>query len=286
MDMALEVRGATKRYPQFTLDGVSLKVPRGSIMGLIGENGAGKTTTLKIILGLIRADAGEVSLLGETDPQAMQRLKSRVGVVLDEGFFPDTFRPREVGRVCAGVYPNWQSANFDGWLRRLNLPTDKKIKEFSKGMKMKLAIAVALSHEAELLILDEATGGLDPVVRSEILDVFLDFIQDERHAILFSTHITTDLARVADEITFLNKGRVALQRSKDDILASYGVLKCGQAAYEALDKGDFAGSRRGAYGMEVLLKDRGAYLRRHPDAVIDPATLDDVMLFTIKGVAR
>jgi len=286
MDYALEINGVTKRYAQFTLKDVTLRVPRGSIMGLIGENGAGKTTTLKLLLGLIRPDGGTVSLLGETDPEAMRRAKARVGVVLDEGFFPDLFRLKEIERVCADIYPSWDRRAFGAWIHRLRLPEGKSIKEYSKGMKMKLSIAVALSHNPELLILDEATSGLDPVVRSEVLDVFLDFMQDERRAILFSTHITTDLERVADEITFLHDGRVVLQQSKDDILATYGVLKCGQAAFDALDKAEWSGYRKSAYGLEVLLKDRAKYKRRHPDAVVDPATLDDVMLYTIKGAKQ
>lgn len=283
MTYALEVNGVTKHYPQFTLDDVSIRVARGTIMGLIGENGAGKTTTLKILMGMIRAESGTVALLGETEPDAIQLAKARVGVVLDDGFFSDALKPREIGRICADLFPNWNAQAFARWMKQLGLPDDKKVKEFSKGMKMKLAIAIALSHEPELLILDEATSGLDPVVRSEILDVFLDFIQDENHAILFSTHITTDLERVADEITFLHKGKVALQQSKDEILEHYGVLKCGQDAFDSLDPDDCVGSRKGTYGYEVLLRDRVAYLRTHPDAVVDPATLDDLMLYTIRG---
>lgn len=282
MQYALEVNNISKRYPLFTLDNVTMRVRRGTIMGMIGENGAGKTTTLKLLLGLIQADGGDVALLGETTPGAMQRAKTRVGVVLDEGFFPDVFTPGEINKVCRGLFPNWDSEQFQAFLRRFSLP-NKKIKELSKGMKTKLAIGVALAHHPELLVLDEATGGLDPVVRSEILDIFLDFIQDENHAILFSTHITADLERVADEITFLHKGKVMLQREKDDILENYGVLKCGKDLFDALDKTQIVGYRKGAYGFDVLMQDRNAYMRRHPDAVVDPATLDNIMLYTIKG---
>ncbi len=284
MDFALELHGVSKRYPGFALEDVTLCVPRGAIMGLIGENGAGKTTTLKLLLGLIKPNGGTVTLLDETETEAMQRVKERVGVVLDDGFFMEAFYPRQIDRVCRGIYANWRADAFANWLKRLSLPTDKRVRELSKGMKMKLAIAVALSHNPELLILDEATGGLDPVVRSEVLDVFLDFIQDERRAILFSTHITTDLERIADEITFLHKGKVVLQRSKDEILAAYGVLKCGAEELAAIHQDDLVGYRKGAFGCEALLKDRNAYKRRHSEAVVDPATLDDVMLYTIKGV--
>lgn len=284
MDYALSINGVTKRYPPFVLDDVTINLPRGVIMGLIGENGAGKTTTLKLLLGLIRPEGGSISLLGETDSDAMQQAKARVGVVLDDGFFPGSFTPADIARVCRNIYPNWHDGVFTDWLGKLSLPEKKRVKEYSKGMKMKLSIALALSHEPELLILDEATSGLDPVVRSEMLDVFQEFMQDERHAILFSTHITTDLERVADEIVFLHKGKTVLTGNKDDILEHYGVLKCAQPEFDALDARDYAGYRRGNYGYDVLLRDRIAYLRAHPDAVIDPATLDDVMLYTIKGV--
>lgn len=286
-DDAIVLQGICKRYPAFELDHVTLRVPRGTIMGLIGENGAGKTTTLKALLGIIRPDEGKISILGQTGTAGIQAAKERVGVVLDEGFFPDTFTAKEMNTVCKRIYNTWQPDAFVGWLHRLGLPDNKKYKELSKGMRTKLAISVALSHQAELLILDEATGGLDPVVRAEMLDVFLDFMQDERHAILFSTHITTDLERIADEITFLHGGRVVLQQEKDSILTAYGILKCGQMEYDALDRQvDAVGSRKGAFGYEVLLRDRHAYLRAHPDAIIDPATLDDMMLYTIRGFAK
>lgn len=285
-EYALSMDDVSKQYPLFALENLTLRVPRGTIMGLIGENGAGKTTTLKLLMGIIRADRGSITLLGETAQEAIQRAKARIGVVLDEGFFPDIFTPTQIESVCRRIYPNWRKDIYDGWMRTFALPEKKKLKELSRGMKTKVALAVALSHESELLVLDEATGGLDPVVRSEVLDMFMDFMQDERHAILFSTHITSDLARVADEITFLHQGRVILQRSKDDILQSYGVLKCGQHAFEVLDPLAYVGYRRGAYGYEVLLADRVAYLRTHPDAVIDPATLDDIMLYTLKGASE
>lgn len=283
MQYALEINDVTKVYPQFTLDHVTLRVNSGTIMGLIGENGAGKTTTLRLLLGLAKPNSGSITLMGETNPLRMQQVKRDVGVVLDEGFFPEIYKPTHIDKVCKGIYDNWDSSTFGSWLARLKLPSDKIIKEFSKGMKMKLAIAVALSHQPRLLILDEATGGLDPVVRSEILDVFLDFMQDDSHAILFSTHITTDLERIADAITFLHGGRVVMQDDKDTILERYGVLKCGQEAFATLPADICGGYRQNAYGYEVLIKDRAGYSRTHPDAVIDPATLDEIMLLTIRG---
>ena len=286
MQYALEIRDAVKRYERFTLDHVTLRVPRGTIMGLIGENGAGKTTLIRLLLGMARPDAGEFSLLDAQGEAALSAAKARVGVVLDEGFFPEHFTAAQVARCCRALYPGWDGEAFGRWLTRFSLPARQKLRALSRGMKTKLSLAVALSHGAELLVLDEATSGLDPVVRAEVLDIFQDYMQDERHAILFSTHITTDLARVADEITFLHRGQVVLQQSKDEILSRYGVLKCSREAFAALSREEVAGAREGAFGCEARVRDRASYLRRHPDAVIDPATLDDVMLFTIKGIQR
>ena len=246
MNYALELSGVTKTYPLFTLDNITLRVPRGTIMGLIGENGAGKTTAMKVLMGITKPDGGTVSLLGETEPARMQKAKERVGVVLDGGFFPDIYKAKEIAMVCKNIFASWQGDVFDAWMRKFALPTNKKYKELSKGMKMKLSIAVALSHGAELLVLDEATSGLDPVVRSELLDILLDFMQDENHAILFPTHITSDLEQIADDITLLHKGRVVLQQNQDEILASYVALRSGAAAFDAPANGIMWASARDA----------------------------------------
>ena len=279
MNNAIEVRGLCKDYGDFRLDHVDLTVPGGTILGLIGENGAGKSTVIRCLLGLVRPDGGEISLLGRAPEEA----KEDIGVVLDESSFHEVLRAPQVGKIFAGLYAAWDPALYEHYLAKFGLPRDKKIKEFSRGMKMKLGIAVALSHRPKLLLLDEATGGLDPVVRNEILDEFLDFIQEEDHAVLISSHITSDLEKAADYITYLHKGRVAVQGTKDELLEAYGrsittsFLGCGFSTTEA------AGVRRGQFGCEALVKERRTFVRRYPGLTVDPVTLEDIMLFTVRG---
>lgn len=283
MTNSIELSGLCKAYPDFALKDITFSLPCGSIMGLIGENGAGKTTTIKCILDLIARDAGQIALLGRDNAQYGPVLRQDVGVVLDECVFHDSLRPADLNRILAPVYINWDQELFRHYLSKFNLPEKKRIKEFSRGMKMKLSLAAALAHRPKLLILDEATSGLDPVVRDEILDEFLDFIQDEEHSVLLSSHITSDLEKVCDYITYLHQGQVVLSGVKDDILASYGRVVCTAAQLERLAPGDVLRVRRGSYGCEALVKDRGEFSRRHPELAVDPASLEDIMLFMGKG---
>lgn len=279
MTNAIEVKGLTKEYGDFRLDGLDLAVPGGTIMGLIGENGAGKSTTIRCLLGLTRPDAGSVTLLGG-DPE---RAKEDIGVVLDETNFHDPLNALQVGRVMSKLYRNWDMGLYNGYLDKFQLPQKKKFKEYSRGMKMKLGIAAALSHRPKLLILDEATGGLDPVVRNEILDEFLEFIQDEEHAILISSHITSDLEKAADYVTYLHRGRAVLQGAKDELLETYGRLGCTRAELEKVERSLLTGVRMGQFGCEALVKDRAAFRRRYPELTVDPVTLEDIMVFTVRG---
>ena len=279
----IEVQGLCKDYGDFCLDHVDLKLPGGTILGLIGENGAGKTTTLKAILGLIRPDGGTVKVLGRTVDWSDPACREDIGVVLDECAFHDPLKAPQVGRILAGTYRNWDAPLFDAYLDRFGLPRNKKIKEFSKGMKMKLSIASALAHHPRLLILDEATAGLDPVVRSELLDEFLAFIQDEDHGILLSSHITSDLEKAADYVTYLHKGRAVLRGAKDELLDSYGRLVCARADLAAVDPALLEGVRVGQFGCEALVRDRQAFRRRYPELTVDPVTLEDIMVFTVRG---
>lgn len=283
MKNAIEITDLTKKYQLFTLDKVSFNVPGGAIVGLIGENGAGKSTTLKCLLNLIRRDGGEVAVLGK-DPAADERaIKEDVGVVLDECPFHDLLTAEMVGVMLSRVYRKWDKALYAQFLKRFDLPKNLFIKEFSKGMKMKLAIAAALAHHPNLLILDEPTSGLDPVVREEILDEFLVFIKDEDHSILLSSHITSDLEKVADYIVYLHKGQVTLQGEKDALLETYGRLACSKSDLERVDKGLLAGVRENQFGCEALVKDVVTFKRRYPDLPIDPVTLDEIMVLTVKG---
>lgn len=286
MNNALEVSHLTKDYGAFKLDDVSFTVPGGTIMGLIGENGAGKSTTIKCILNLVRRDGGTITVFGKDNRKEERAVKAEIGVVLDEVLFHDVLRPRQVGKVLAGLYPNWDMALFDHYLEKFDLTGKKTVKEFSRGMKMKLAIAAAFAAKPRLLLLDEATSGLDPVVRDEILDEFLEFIQDEDHAILISSHITSDLEKAADYITYLHNGTVAVSGAKDELLDTYGKLVCSKTELERVDRALLAGSRVGQFGCEALVKDRRAFARRYPSLTVDPATLEDIMVFTGKGDAQ
>lgn len=280
---ALAVDGLTKQYKDFTLDGVSFTVPCGTIVGLVGENGAGKSTTMNAILGLIQKDAGTIEIFGKQDAQIDNAVRNRIGVVFDGNNFPDVLTARQLSNIFKKLYDEWDEGEYFALLQKISLPLDKKIKEFSKGMKMKLSIAVALSHHSQLLILDEATSGLDPVVRDDILDMFLDFVQDEGHSILVSSHITSDLEKVADYIVFIHQGKVVFVKPKDELRYQYGVLRCGKAQFEEIDRADLVAWRRQDYEWEALVADREAARRKYPKAVVDPATIDEIMLLYVKG---
>lgn len=248
---ALEVRGAGKRYKGFALENVSFALPEGCILGLIGENGAGKTTLIKLLLGMIEGE-GELRVLGKDVRREGTAIRQEIGVVLDEASFPGSLSARQVNKVLRDAYVNWREDEFFRLLKRLALPERKPFKEFSRGMKMKLAIAAALSHEAKLLILDEPTGGLDPIVRDEILDLFYEFTRDAGHSILISSHIVTDLEKLCDYVAFLHRGKLLFMDEKDALLERYGVVRCSRAECAALAPGAVHGMREGPYGVEAL----------------------------------
>ena len=283
MTNSIEVSGLCKSYGDFALDHIDLTLPGGSILGLIGENGAGKTTTIKCILNLIRRDEGTITLLGYDNVAQERQAKAEVGVVLDECFFHDTLRPRDLHTILSRVYKTWDRDLYGSCLKKFQLPEGKFIKEFSRGMKMKLSLAAALAHHPKLLILDEATAGLDPVVRDEILDEFLNFIQDEEHSILISSHITSDLEKVADYITYLHQGRVVLSEAKDVIQDNYGRLACTAQQLSAVQPEDLVRVRKGSYGCEALVSDRAVFRKKYPQLMVEPISLEDIMLFIGKG---
>lgn len=282
MDHILQVRKLKKDYKEFTLKDIHFKIPKGSIMGLIGENGAGKTTIIKLILNLIKSSDGQIEVFGLNHIENELNIKERLGVVLDESYFHDNLKPTDISMIMKHIYKKWDKVKFLEYLQRFKLPKDKTIKEFSKGMKMKLSIAVALSHNPQLLILDEPTSGLDPVVRNEILDIFLDFIQDEEKSILFSTHITSDLDKIADYITFVHDGKIIFGKTKDELISSHKIIKCGENDFKKIDPLDIVNSRKNKFGYEVLIKDRKKAISRYKDLVMDPVNLEDIMLFYIR----
>ena len=278
---AIVIRELTKKYDGFTLDRVSFSVPRGCIMGFIGQNGAGKTTTIRALLNLIRTDGGTVELLGMDHIRQERTIKEQTAVIFDELPFHESFNALQVGTMFSGLYGSWDRALYLSYLDRFHLPRKKKIAKFSKGMKMKLQIAAALSHGAKLLIMDEATTGLDPVVRSEILDIFREYIQNEDHSILVSSHITSDLEKIADCVTFIDRGRILLTGFKDDILEHHGIMKCTRAQLETLPAGDYISARQNDFGAEAMVPDLAAARARYPDFVFDKVTLEEIMLFYV-----
>lgn len=283
MEYALQIEHLEKSYPDFSLKDICLQLPKGSIMGLIGENGAGKSTTMKALLGLIQKDRGTVEIFGKTMESDGKNLKEEIGVVFDEINFYETLTPLKVGKICNSSYRNWDQKLYGDYLEKFNLPDKKEIKTFSKGMQVKLCLAAALSHHAKLLILDEATSGLDPVMRDEILDIFLEFIQDEGHSILVSSHITSDLEKVADYITFLHKGEVLLSKPKDELVYRYGIIRCKESFLSRIDKKEILAFRKMDYQCEILVADRQAAAKKYTDVVVDAAALEEMMLLYIKG---
>lgn len=283
MDAILQVNNLTKQYSNFKLDNVSFSIPKGTIMGLIGENGAGKSTTINAILDLIKKDDGTVTFWGQELSSDPRRLKEDIGVVFDGINFYETLTPAKIGQISKAAYTQWDQHLYNEYLTKFQLPTKNEVKTFSKGMKMKLCIAVALSHHPKLLILDEATSGLDPVMRDDILDVFLDFVQDEQHSILMSSHITTDLEKIADYITFIHQGKVMFCKTKDELRYRYGIIRCGAALFDAIDKTEVLAYRKCDYQWDVLVADKEKARRKYKSAVVDDASIDDILLLYVKG---
>lgn len=279
MENALEINGLYKHYDGFALQDVSFMLPRGVVMGFIGENGAGKTTTIKAVLNLIRRDAGAIKVLGLDNIAEERAVKERIGVVLEDGCFLNTLTARHVDVLMGKAYQSWQSEQFFRFMERFGIDRNKKIKDYSKGMRMKVSIAAALSHGAELLIMDEPTSGLDPVVRDEVLDLFYDFMQEDSHAILLSSHITSDLDKIADHITFIHQGRVLLSEPRDELLDTFGVLRCTAEQLSALEPSAMRAKRIGAFGCEALVR-RDSVLANWP---VEAANIEQIMLFLTRG---
>ena len=282
-DNVLEIRELSKDYGDFVLDRVSFAVPRGVIMGRIGENGAGKSTTINCILNQTQKSDGQVLIFGKDHIADEIEIKDKLGVVFDENHFPDIFTPEEIGKFMCGIYSGWDWQLYHQHLEKFELPKNKKIKDFSKGMKVKLAFAVALSHNAELLILDEATSGLDPIIRDDVLDMLIDFVQNEKHSVLVSSHITSDLEKVADYITFIHKGKLVCSHEKDDLIDNYGIANCKAAVFDAMDKSQIIAYRKEDYQYKVLVRNRHTITKKNPDVIVGPATIEEIMLFYVKG---
>ena len=280
---AVEIRGLTKRYDGFTLDNISFTVPKGCIMGFIGQNGAGKTTTIQSMLNIIPIDAGEIKLLGLDHIKNEDEVKERIAAAVDDCPFGEVFMPVQIDRVFKGLYRKWSTDTFFRYIDRFQLPRDKKVGNLSKGMKMKLQIAVALSHDAELLIMDEATSGLDPIIRNEILDVFRDYLMDGERSILMSSHITSDIEKIADCVTFIDNGRILLTGYKDELLESHGVIKCTREEYREFAPEDYISARLNDFGAQIMTADRSAAEQKYSGAIIEKTTLEEIMQFYVNA---
>lgn len=283
MEYALKVDGLNKKYSGFALKDVSFEIPRGVIVGLVGENGAGKTTAINAVLGLIKKDSGSITILDKSEEEFTPADRERIGVVFDESNFSEVLTPKKLNKVLKDIYQSWDEDLYFSLLKKMSLPEDKKIKTFSKGMKMKLSIIATFSHHPQLLILDEATSGLDPIMRDDILDMFLDFVQKEENSILISSHITGDLEQVADYIIFIHAGEVVFCKPKDELLGSYGIIKCGAEQFSRIDQQDIIAYRKQDYEWQVLTDDRKMAQKKYPDAMIVPAAIHEIMLLYVKG---
>ena len=279
----IEIKNVTKKYDGFLLDKISFDVPAGSIVGLIGENGAGKTTTIKSILNIIKSE-GTVKIFNKDINQNEKEIKQNIGVVLDDSFLSTYLTPKYINSVMKEFYKNWDEEKYNKLLKQFGLPSDKLIKDFSSGMKMKLKIATAISHNPKLLILDEPTSGLDPVVRNEILDIFRKYIEeDETRSILLSSHITTDLEHISDYIIFIDRGKSILNVPTNELLENYGIIKCSKEEFAKISEDDYISYRKSKYQYEVLTSDKNKIKKKYNISSIDKPSIEDIMLFYIRG---
>ena len=279
----IEIKNVTKKYDGFLLDKISFDVPAGSIVGLIGENGAGKTTTIKSILNIIKSE-GTVKIFNKDINQNEKEIKQNIGVVLDDSFLSTYLTPKYINSVMKEFYKNWDEEKYNKLLKQFGLPSDKLIKDFSSGMKMKLKIATAISHNPKLLILDEPTSGLDPVVRNEILDIFRKYIEeDETRSILLSSHITTDLEHISDYIIFIDRGKTILNVPTNELLENYGIIKCSKEEFAKISEDDYISYRKSKYQYEVLTSDKNKIKKKYNISSIDKPSIEDIMVFYIRG---
>ncbi|MBR4413029.1 MAG: ABC transporter ATP-binding protein [Lachnospiraceae bacterium] len=277
----IELKDVVKDYGDFKLDKISFAVPEGSVCGFIGQNGAGKTTTINLILDVIKKDAGEVLLFGQPVDGKSASLREDVGVVFDEMGFHDFMTGKDINIMMKNIYKNWDEEVFFDYLKRFSLPSKKPCGKFSRGMRMKLQIAVALSHHAKMLIMDEPTSGLDPIVRNEMINIFREFVVEEDHTILLSSHITGDLEKIADEVVFIDGGRIVLSGNKDEILEKHGILKCKKEELSKISESLIVSFEESSFGAEVLVNDRHAAAKLYPDMLIEPALLEQIMIFYV-----
>ena len=279
----IELKNVSKAYKDFELKDISFNVPEGCIVGLIGENGAGKTTTIKSILNITKSE-GNIHILGKDNKENEKEIKEQVGVVLDDSFLSEYLTAKHINSIMKDIYKTWDESKYNHYLKQFHLPTNKLIKEFSSGMKMKLKIATAISHNPKILILDEPTSGLDPVVRNEILDIFRKYIEeDETRSILLSTHITTDLEHISDYIVFIENGKMVFNSPTNELLENYGIIKCSKEDFSKIEEKDYIKYKKEKYQYEVLTDNKDNIRKKYNITTIDKPSIEDIMLFYIKG---
>lgn len=285
MNSILTLKNVNKKYEKsnFAIKDISFSVPEGSIVGFIGENGAGKSTTMNCILNVIRRDSGNIEIFGREMTDDDMDIREDIGVVYDSNNFPEHLTAKQLADILGRIYSKWDNSRFEQYLKRFGLSESQKIKTYSRGMSMKLAIAVALSHDSKLLILDEATSGLDPIMRDEILDVLLEFVKEENHSILLSSHITSDLEKIADYIVFIHNGEIILNKTKDELIYEYGVIRCSESDYQNILQEDILSSVKKDYQIDVLIKNRKLMEKKYKNLIIDSVSLDEIMLLLVKG---
>ncbi len=288
MENILELHQVSKTFPKsnFMLENMTFSLPYGAILGFVGENGAGKTTTIGCILNTMKKDSGTIKIFGKEMLDEDTDMREKIGVVYDGDNFPAYWTIKQLSQVMEGLYRQWDHSLFQKYIEDFQLPIKQKIKQYSRGMTMKLAIAVALAHHPQLLILDEATGGLDPIMRDEMLDVFLEFVQEENHSILLSSHITSDLEKVADYITFIHNGKLIMTASKNDLAYNYAIMRCKESQFLALDPNDILSFRKRDFQIDVLVANGKNAKRKYKDIVIDHVSIDEIMLMLVKGEHR
>ena len=283
VENAIEINNLNKSYKGFDLKDVTFNVPSGQVTGFIGQNGAGKSTTIRAILNMLRRDSGDIKVFGADNIAEESNIKENVGVVFDDIGFHPNFKAKHIDKILKGMYKKWDSKAFYEYLDKLGLPTNKKVGQYSRGMQMKLQIATALSHHAKLLIMDEPTGGLDPIVRNEILDIFMDFIQDSEHTVFLSSHIITDLERIADQIVFIHKGKILLAEDKVSVADRHGILKCTKEQFATVDDEDVIGYRKSSFGIEALVGDQEKCKLKYKGMLCEKTTLEEIMLFYVNN---
>ena len=285
MTSTLILKNVNKKYEKsnFAIKDISFSIPEGSIVGFIGENGAGKSTTMNCILNVIRRDSGTIEIFGREMTDEDIDSRENIGVVYDSNNFPEYLTAKQLADILGRIYSKWDDFCFEQFLRRFGLPESQKIKSYSRGMSMKLAIAVALSHDSKLLILDEATSGLDPIMRDEILDVLLEFVKQENHSILLSSHITSDLEKIADYIVFIHNGEIILNKTKDELIYEYGVIRCSENDFHNILSEDILSSMKKDYQIDVLIKNRKLIEKKYKNLIVDSVSLDEIMLLLVKG---